>query len=130
MFLENLTAKTATISDADKRKTVTYRDVGTNFSAVRNTCFTSYLANTVATDNRLFFLQELIPKTIPLVEALEHQRRRRIELGEGAADMDEDSEHPPSGDADDRPEDMDEDEGGFDRGDELKDGVEMGGCNE
>lgn len=88
------------------------------------------VANTVANDSRLFFLQELVPKTIPLAEALENQRKRRIELGEGEgggeseAGADEDSEHPPSGDVDGPPEDMDDGEERIDRTNGLDDAME------
>lgn len=40
-------------------------------------------------DARLAFLQELIPKTIGLGEALERQRRRKAELGEEAEEQTE-----------------------------------------
>ena len=40
------------------------------------------VANTVASDARLHFLQDLVPKTMPLIEALEYQRKKRAELGQ------------------------------------------------
>lgn len=55
---------------AEKRKTVTYKDI----------------ASTVSNDSRLHFLMELIPKPVPVAEAIEYQRRHRAEMGE-AADM-------------------------------------------
>lgn len=45
------------------------------------------IANTVADDPRFHFLLELIPKPMPLLEALEYQRKRKAEHGEVMGEM-------------------------------------------
>lgn len=84
MFLEHLTQEASKISDREKRKTITYRDVCKRKRTLPaiyiayNVC----VAVTVANDPRLAFLTELIPKPMALAEALQHQAQRKAELGE------------------------------------------------
>ncbi|PJF19367.1 hypothetical protein PSACC_00864 [Paramicrosporidium saccamoebae] len=97
VFLEFLTGQAAKLTATEKRKTVTYKDI----------------ASTVSSDPRLHFLTEIIPKPVPLAEAIEAQRRHHAEMGQIAgltmegAEIDEsvemdgspelDVEYPPQG---------------------------------
>lgn len=53
----------------NKRKTVAYKDV----------------ANAVAEDPRLHFLSDIIPKTMPLAEAIQYRRKKLMEMDEDGA---------------------------------------------
>ena len=64
MFVEYLARMATSRSGKDKRKTVTYKD----------------LANAVSEELRLHFLQDIVPKTMPLNEALQLQRKRAMEM--------------------------------------------------
>ncbi|KAF9968718.1 hypothetical protein BGZ70_009640 [Mortierella alpina] len=74
MFLESFTSKAFNLAKLEKRKTVSYKD----------------LATAVSQHDSLEFLQDVVPKTMPLSAALEKQRvaTEQVELG----DMEEEGE--------------------------------------
>ncbi|CAO3568469.1 unnamed protein product [Mortierella alpina] len=68
MFLESFTSKAFNLAKLEKRKTVSYKD----------------LATAVSQHDSLEFLQDVVPKTMPLSAALEKQRvaMEQVELGD------------------------------------------------
>ncbi|KAF9191306.1 hypothetical protein BGZ51_007484 [Haplosporangium sp. Z 767] len=78
MFLESFTARAFNLAKLEKRKTVSYKD----------------LATAVSQYDSLEFLQDVVPKTMPLSSALEKQRiaKEREEMGEPEEEEEEDAE--------------------------------------
>ena len=64
VFVDHLTRQSSRVSDAERRKTITYRDV----------------ALTVGEDPRLSFLEEVIPKTVSLSEGI--NRKMQLEMND------------------------------------------------
>lgn len=83
VFLDHLSRQTSRLSDLERRKTITYRDV----------------AMTVAEDSRLAFLEEIIPKTISLSEGIARRHQLEtsdlfpIDAGDSVHDSTEDEEN-------------------------------------
>ncbi|KAF9089981.1 hypothetical protein BGX23_006322 [Mortierella sp. AD031] len=68
LFLESFTAKAFNLAKIEKRKTVSYKD----------------LATAVTQHDSLEFLQDVVPKTMPLSAAIEKQRvdKEKEEMGD------------------------------------------------
>ncbi|KAG0257022.1 hypothetical protein BG011_004207 [Mortierella polycephala] len=88
MFLESFTARAFNLAKLEKRKTVSYKD----------------LATAVSQYDSLEFLQDVVPKTMPLSSALEKQRiaKEREEMGEEEEEEEEEAggDQETNGDAD------------------------------
>ncbi|KAF9107138.1 hypothetical protein BGX29_007199 [Mortierella sp. GBA35] len=79
LFLESFTAKAFNLAKIEKRKTVSYKD----------------LATAVTQHDSLEFLQDVVPKTMPLSAAIEKQRvdKEKEEMGDlEEAEEEEDAE--------------------------------------
>ncbi|KAF9931873.1 hypothetical protein FBU30_009453 [Linnemannia zychae] len=78
LFLESFTAKAFNLAKIEKRKTVSYKD----------------LATAVTQHDSLEFLQDVVPKTMPLVAAIEKQKiaKEKEENGEDEEDEEADQE--------------------------------------
>ncbi|KAG0227601.1 hypothetical protein BGW42_002823 [Actinomortierella wolfii] len=70
LFLESFTSKAYGLARMEKRKTVFYKD----------------LANAVSQYDTLEFLQDVVPKTMPLAEAIERQQKAKEQEENGVLD--------------------------------------------
>ncbi|KAF9354042.1 hypothetical protein BGX26_008195 [Mortierella sp. AD094] len=92
LFLESFTAKAFNLAKIEKRKTVSYKD----------------LATAVTQHDSLEFLQDVVPKTMPLSAALEKQRVAKEKEESGAIEEEEEEEE--EGEGDGTPQDESEEE--------------------
>ncbi|KAK3815425.1 MAG: histone-fold-containing protein [Benniella sp.] len=76
IFLEGFTAKAFNLAKLEKRKTVLYKD----------------LATAVTQYDSLEFLQDVVPKTLPLKDALEKQRIAKEKEESGAMEEEDEGE--------------------------------------
>ncbi|KAG0002862.1 hypothetical protein BGZ80_003834 [Entomortierella chlamydospora] len=91
LFLESFTAKAFNLAKIEKRKTVYYKD----------------LATAVTQHDSLEFLQDIVPKTMPLSAALEKRRVAKEKEESGAIEEEEEEEE---GEGNGNPQDESEEE--------------------
>ncbi|KAI1321181.1 hypothetical protein EDD11_007747 [Mortierella claussenii] len=94
LFLESFTAKAFNLAKLEKRKTVHYKD----------------LAKAVTQHDSLEFLQDVVPKTMPLVAALEKQRVAK-EMEESGTIEEEEEEEEDNDDVEEEEQGEQEDDG-------------------
>ncbi|KAF9160172.1 hypothetical protein DFQ26_005806 [Actinomortierella ambigua] len=85
LFLESFMSKAYGLAKMEKRKTVFYKD----------------LATAVSQHDMLDFLQDVVPKTMPLADAIERQRKAKEQEENGVLDDSADQGANGQGDSDD-----------------------------
>ncbi|KAF9115002.1 hypothetical protein BGX27_009221 [Mortierella sp. AM989] len=94
LFLEGFTAKAFNLAKIEKRKTVSYKD----------------LATAVTQHDSLEFLQDVVPKTMPLTAALEKQRIAKEKEESGTIEEEDEDEEEGEGEGNGNAQDDSEEE--------------------